>query len=336
MTVPPPVITMILKERVTFRTREQADEFADWLKDEGCKSRVSEVFSSSLEVLAKGTFDTIDNWCEYMSGQDEEKKEIYQLIKENNQNYIDVITMIIENRNTYGLLYTHDDLKASRSSVLARYYGLPDIEGNIRIPQYSSDIFKQEIFREFELTVIHAIIEDEGYVKENEEGYILATDKKPGDMITKTGVNMIADKPIPKYPGIEIIPGFLPEMQYEVSFSMPVYLNVDPQMLGDVLLELGISPDDIRQYLNNYTIKRNILTLLLKLVEKSGSVRNEELKDTFENFWETQTEEDGLKSKINISAVLLDKFTAELKRAGLISTKNNRMVPASEKSSRRR
>jgi len=325
---------MILEERIVFRTREQAIEFTEWLKQEGCRPKINEIFSSSIEVLAKGTFDTVDKWCRHMARQDKDKREMYQLIKENNRNYIDIISMIIDNSRTSGLLYTHDDLKASTITTLIRYHDLHQTEIPFEIPQYSSDIFNQEIFERYQLSVIHAILAEEGYVEETEEGYILATDKKTGDMITKTGVNVIADRPIPEFSGIEIVPGFLPEMQYEVSFSMPVYINVYPQQLEEVLSELGTEPDDIREYLNDYATKRNIVTLLLKMTENRGTVRYEELRETFEEFWETQTEKDGCKSKVSIMSELLEKFAAELKRAGYISIKNNRITPASKKSRR--
>lgn len=325
---------MILEERIVFRNIEHAAEFAEWLKQEGCKPKIDEIFSSSVEVLAKGTFDTINKWCEYMSGQDEDKREMYQLIKENNQNYIDIISMIIDNSRSSGLLYTHDDLNASTIATLIRYHDLNQAEIPFEIPQYSSDIFNQEIFQRYQLSVIHAILAEEGYVEDTEEGYILATDKKIGDMITKTGVNIIADQPIPEFPGIEIVPGFLPEMQYEVSFSMPVYINVYPQQLEEVLSELGIKPDDIREYLNDYATKRNIVTLLLRLIKNKGTFRNDELREAFEEFWEIQTEKEGCKSKVSIMSELLEKFAAELKRAGYISIKSNRITPASKKSRR--
>lgn len=70
------------------------------------------------------------------------------------------------------------------------------------------------------------------------------------------------------------------------------------------------------------------------MTENKGTVRNEELRETFEEFWETQTEEDGCKSKVSIMSELLEKFAAELKRAGYISIKNNRITPASKKNRR--
>jgi len=310
---------MILEEQITFFTEDAAEEFTEWLSDNDCKSVVRKYLNSSLNVLARGTVDDLINWCEDMAEKDEEQWEEFLTLQKFNESYKEALSTLISGKKPGDLLYTHEDFEVSTIKLLSSLCQDIELPDDVKLPGYSSEILEDEIFSDIPLSIIHTTLEEEDYIKKSEEGYILFTDKEPGEMITETDVNSFELPTLENSPGISYVSAFIADNSFEVSFRMPAYLAIETDELGEVLIGLGLDEDDVIDTVNNFRLKRTILTYVLGTVEKYGELDVEDLRKNVEMLWKESGVKTGSNSKIAITAGLMESLTMELKQEGLLT-----------------
>ncbi|UUX93136.1 hypothetical protein [Methanoplanus endosymbiosus] len=310
---------MILEERITFLTEDAAEEFTEWLSDNDCKSEVRKYSDFSLNMLARGTVDDIINWCDDMTEEDEEQWEDFSVLHEFNEDYKEALSILIAGKKPGDLLYTHEDFEISTVKLIASV--CPDLElpDDVELPGYSSETLEDEIFSEVPLSIIHTNLEEECYVKESERGFILFTDKEPGEMITETDVTSFELPDLKNYPGISYVSAFIADESFEVSFRMPAYLAIEANELGKILIELGLDEEDVMDIADNFRLKRSILTYVLGTVEKYGELDVDDLRKNIEKLWRESGVKTDSSTKIAITAGLMKSLTQELKHDGILT-----------------
>lgn len=319
---------MIFEEQVTFFTEEAAEKFTEWLIGKSCEPEIKKHLDSSLNVLVRGTLDDIIDWCDEMAEEDEDQWSEYDDLCGFNEDYKEALSILIDGKKPGDLLYTHEDFEVSTVRLLASVCPDFELKDDIELPGYSSETLEDEIFSQVPLSIIHTNLEEEGYIKESETGFILSTDKSPGEMITETDVTSFELPNLENYPGISYVSAFIADESFEVIFRMPAYLAIEAGDLGEVLAELGHDEDEVMDIVNNFRLKKTILTYVLGVTEKYGELKIDDLKRNIEKLWREAGEKTGSRSKIAVTSGLMESITRELEHDGIL-TREGDMVAAS-------
>ncbi|EHQ36265.1 hypothetical protein [Methanoplanus limicola] len=319
---------MILEEQVTFLTDEAAEKFTEWLIEKNCHPEVKKHLDTTLNVLARGTLDDIIDWCEDMTEEDEEQWEEFSVLQEFNEDYKEALSLLIDGKKPGDLLYTHEDFEVSTVKLLTSVCPDLELKDDIELPGYSSETLEDEIFSQVPLSIIHTNLEEESYIKESERGFILSTDKEPGEMITETDVTSFELPTLENSPGIVYVSAFIADESFEVIFRMPEYLVIEADELSEVLVDLGLDEDEVMDIVNNFRLKKTILAYILGIVEKYGEITVDDLKRNIEKLWKESGVKTGSYSKIAVTSGLMESITRELEHDGIL-TKEGNVVAAS-------
>lgn len=310
---------MILEEQVTFLTEEAAEKFTEWLIEINCHPEVKKHLDSTLNVLARGTLDDIIDWCDEMAEEDEDQWENFYDLCGFNEDYKEALSLLTDGKKPGDLLYTHEDFEVSTVKLLTSVCPDLELKDDIELPGYSSETLEDEIFSQVPLSIIHTNLEEEGYIKESETGFILSTDKSPGEMITETDVTSFELPTLENSPGIVYVSAFIADESFEVIFRMPAYLAIEADELSEVLVDLGLDEDEVMDIVNNFRLKKTILAYTLGIVEKYGEITVDDLKRNIEKLWRQSGAETGSYSKIAVTSGLMESITRELEHDGILT-----------------
>jgi hypothetical protein len=319
---------MILEEQITFLTDEAAEKFTEWLIEKNCHPEVKKHLDTTLNVLARGTLDDIIDWCDEMAEEDEDQWENFNDLCGFNEDYKEALSLLIDGKKPGDLLYTHEDFEISTVKLLTSVCPDLELKDDIELPGYSSETLEDEIFSQVPLSIIHTNLEEESYIKESERGFILSTDKSPGEMITETDVTSFELPTLENSPGIVYVSAFIADESFEVIFRMPEYLAIEADELSEVLVDLGLDEDEVMDIVSNFRLKKTILAYILGIVEKYGEITVDDLKRNIEKLWRQSGAETGSYSKIAVTSGLMESITRELEHDGIL-TKEGDVVAAS-------
>lgn len=113
---------MILEERISFYDEEDASEFIDFLKKEGCKAQKQTYSEGIIEENLVGKVKDIINWLE-----EPETSEYYILendlesAKEQLRNIVINVNKITENQNAGEVLFKNENIEESKELFLKIY-----------------------------------------------------------------------------------------------------------------------------------------------------------------------------------------------------------------------
>ncbi|MEA2035408.1 MAG: hypothetical protein U9N40_08000 [Euryarchaeota archaeon] len=329
---------MILEERIAFNEENAALEFIDWLKDSDCRGKKTEIFEYFTDDVIRGSIDTIDRWCSEMSLKDEDQASLYLNLKKNNLYLKDAMQIILKGRSAGDILYSHKDMKISKLEVLLKLTGnLEKLTGNpeTEIPDYSSERFNNAIFKKLPLSLIHIFIRDSDCIFESEDGFTLSREISPGEIINEISIESLYLPDWVEFPELCNIYNCIPGINYEVTFSMPSYIHLDPQGLASVLSQLGVNAKKTEDYVDTFSLKKDIVLKILEIIKENKVISIEELKGKLNGAWMDGENEWGY-SNLIIDIIETQQFVSELRNAGYITGHEQKLKILSKPGRRRR
>ncbi|KAF1078471.1 hypothetical protein [Methanogenium sp. MK-MG] len=323
--------SMILEEKISFDEEFTALEFIDWLTEFGCKAKLHKTFEYFTEDVISGSIDDIDSWCSEMSTDDPELSLEYLDIKQKNLNVKYAMQIILEGRSVGDLIYTRKDWKLSDVKLMSAITKSPVVD----ILDFSSERFNNEIFNKLPLSYIHLLIKDSDCISESEDGFTLTRDITPGEIINEMTIDSLNLSDQVEYPGLCNIFNYIPDISYEVIFSLPSHIHLEPLHLARKLGELGIHQKDIRELINPFSLKRQIILKILEIIEDNKVISTEELTNKLRDVQLGGADEWG-HSILLIDIIVTQQFVFELRKAGYITGNDQKLRIPSKPGKRRR
>jgi hypothetical protein len=324
-----PIIIMILDEKILINDRKDALELAEWLRKRGCMAGVTETFDSRNEEIITGSIDALDKWLTVMAEEDDDNSEKYAGLKEINQNYKKAVSEVLDGKSAGDLIYTHDDIKASAYEVMKNHLNLLpgglDSSGYGISPEYSSDRFRKEIFREIPLSMIHSQLKYYEGLRETKTGFTLISDLKPGNVKNEISITKNDIRYNGEFPGIEYRCDFFAGLSFEVSLPFPSYFLADENELSELLLRYNLRPDYTEEFLMRFMLKRNLVNNILRLVDDNKAISPSSLRQKLQEYWSNSMRSGIGRSEITITPDLAERLTEELKSAGILTERANRL-----------
>jgi len=321
---------MILEEKISFFEESLALEFKEWLATFGCKAKINTKYDCFTEDVISGSTDAIDKWCSEMSTEDEEHDSEYLILQQKNAEIKRAVQVVLEGRSVGDVLYTNSDRTISDAKILSTLLQRPALEHQ----DLSSERFYDEIFTKIPLSYIHMLFEDTNCISEDGDDTILTRDVTPGEVINELSIDRLDLSDRVEYPGLCNKFCYIPNIRYEVIFSLPSHILLDNRTFVTKLEELDVDRKDITVFIDTFSIKSQIVKEILAIIEENTVLSVEELKDKLREVHLPGWDEWGY-SFLAIDIPVTRQFVFELRKAGYI-TGNDQKLRIPSKSGKRR
>lgn len=323
--------SMILEEKISFDEESAALSFKEWLATFGCKAKINPVFDYFTDDVIRGNLDAIDTWCSEMITEDQAHAPLYQHIKQANSNVKCGMQIILEGRSAGDILYTKMDQIILDTKVLSAILKDPTMENQ----DLSSEKFNNRIFTKIPLSYLNMILEDSNCISQSGDDTILTRDITLGEILNELSIESLNLSERVEYPGLCNRYCYIPVIQYEVIFSLPSHILLEPRTLESKLEELGVHQNPIDAFVDSFSLKCDIIQHILKIIEENTVLSIEELNGKLRDVHLDDADEWG-HSVLLINIPVTQQFVFELHKAGYITGNDQKLRIPSKSGKRQR
>ncbi|MDO5843927.1 MAG: hypothetical protein Q4Q53_02115 [Methanocorpusculum sp.] len=302
---------MALEEKISFFSREDANEFQKYLRENGCSSRISVDYEYSGVPYFEGTITAFINFADMLCKKEEDAD--IETLKQN----------LIERKNILDdFLKSHKAgdviTESTPSQILALAQSIDSVGSAI----------EKEAAGKFEQTLmILATLEDNGLLEEINEsdGYILKNVKDAGDLTVMYPYTDISGVTSEDLENSEITSHIITssETKFIVTVGAEILFSSDMDDMVDLLDEMDTYEDESARFIDNIFFKKVLVSKIQESVE-SGAKSEADILSILDSpsFKLTDTEDT---ISFDISAEFLSEVISDLKKQGFLSGKDGKI-----------
>lgn len=302
---------MVLEEEIYFSSQDTAKEFVKLLKEAGVSSQIRQKATLDIRLMLSSSYTNLLAMLESLITDEETTEEEVELFTQ-----------------------TRDHLTSERdliASALEKYQigekvgsGVMDlITGDRTIEGDESEDALEEIIEEIYLTRLLHLNE---LLEMTDNGLVLSK-KINSDECTLTifadEIPMITDEVLDKYQVISTITAG-DDAEWQVSVGTEFVFLDDLTVIGEFFEEYEVSEEEGATFFPRIQIKHMLVAEILEMIKDGGKASREDIINEFADR-DIETKDDGASIALHLSRFFIDAVLDDLKKAGVIKGKDQKL-----------